>query len=91
MLGDDSLETTVSSKGRLRILKLLSQVEELNISEIARRTNLPYVSADQHLSILQKMGLVEEKVFGRIRIFKFKNESKRCQAVKKFIEDWYST
>jgi len=91
MRGDDSLETAVSSKGRLRILRLLSQVEEMNISEIARRTNLPYISTDQHLKLLRRTGLVEEKVFGRIRIFKFRNENKKCQAVKRFFEDWYST
>lgn len=91
MDGDSSLEDVVASKGRLKILRLLSQVKELNISEIARRTSLPYVSTHRHLEVLKRMGLVEEKVFGRIRIFKFVEENVRCRAVKQLFETWYTT
>jgi DNA-binding transcriptional ArsR family regulator len=83
-----ALEEVIASKGRFKILKLLAEVRELNISEIARKTNTAYVSADHHLKLLKEMGLVEEKVFGKIRIFRFRDEDMRCQTLRRFLEDW---
>jgi len=83
-----AFEDIFSSKGRTRILKVLSEVGELNISEIARRVELNYTTTNQHLQKLKDAGLVQEKKFGRIRIFRFKNEDQRAQMIKNFIEFW---
>jgi len=85
------LEDIISSKGRFKILELLATVRELNISEIARKTNTAYISTNRHLKLLKKAGLVEEKIFGKIRIFRFRDEDKRCQAFRHFIEEWRAT
>jgi DNA-binding transcriptional ArsR family regulator len=45
------IEDIFSSKGRVRILKILSEIGELNISEIAKRAKLNYTSTNQHFSI----------------------------------------
>ncbi len=87
---DDSLEAVIASRGRFKILRLLSQVHELNISEIAKRAGVPYISADRHLMVLKRSGIVEEKSFGRIRIFRFRDEDRRCQAVRRFLAAWQS-
>lgn len=83
----DPIEEVVTSKGRFRILRLLCRTRELNISEIARKTNLAYISANQHLKILKRFGLVEEKTFGRIRIFRYREEDKKCQILKQFFDN----
>ena len=83
-----TIEDIFSSKGRVRILKILSEAGELNISEIARRVELNYTTTNQHLNVLKVAGLIQEKKFGRIRIFRFKYEYPRAQAIKNLIDFW---
>jgi predicted transcriptional regulator len=88
---DNSLEKIFSSKGRIKIVKILAKEGELNISEIAKRAKLNYSTTNQHLDFLEKVGLVQEKIFGRIRIFRFKSENIKAQAIKNLFEIWEST
>lgn len=90
-LEEDSLEKIFSSKGRIKIVKVLVEVGELNISEIAKRANLNYSTTNQHLNFLEKAGLVQEKIFGRIRIYRFRTESIKAQAIKNLFEIWKSS
>jgi len=83
-----SIEDVFSSKGRVRILRILAEIEELNISEIARRAELNYATTNQHLQALENAGLVRHKRFGRIRIFRFNEEDSRAKLIKKLIENW---
>ena len=82
------IENVLSSKGRVRILKILVEVGELNITEIARRAGLNYSAANHHITALREMGLVEEKTFGKIRILSLKLEDKRVQAIRSLIDLW---
>jgi DNA-binding transcriptional ArsR family regulator len=82
------VEDVFSSKGRVKILRLLVEIGELNISEIARRAGLNYASANQHLGILESTGLVLHKSFGRIRIYRLNESSPYARAVKVLIESW---
>ena len=63
-------EELLGSRGRIRVLKVLSESGELNISEVSRRSGLNYTSVERHLMSLQKLGLAREKRYGKIRIFK---------------------
>jgi len=83
-----AIEEVFSSKGRVRILKILTEIGELNISEIARRAGLNYTTTNQHLQVLEEHKLVRHKSFGRIRIFRFDEENSRARMVKKLIEFW---
>ena len=82
------IEDVFSSRGRVRILRILVEIEELNISEIARRAGLNYATASQHLQTLANAGLVRHKRFGRIRIFRFNEQDPRSRLIKKLIENW---
>jgi len=89
-VGPVNLEDILSSRGRVRILKILVGVGELNISEIARRAALNYTTTNQHLNALVKAGLIQEKDFGKIRIFRFREENQRAQAIKQLVNFWES-
>ncbi len=80
------IEEIFSSKGKVKILKILALEGELNISEIARRAELNHSSTLAHLKSLESIGIVEEKTFGRIRIFRFKEEDPRAKAIKQLFE-----
>lgn len=83
-----AIEEVLSSKGRVVILKTLAEMEELNISAIARVANLNHSTATQHLNFLTKAGLVQEKRFGRIKIFRYCTENLKARSLKRLFEIW---
>jgi DNA-binding transcriptional ArsR family regulator len=85
---DTPLDEILSSRGRTRILMLLSDAVELNITEIAKSTGLNHSTTRGHLEHLEKIGLVEQKRFGRIRIYKYQETDPRAQALKTLIKVW---
>jgi DNA-binding transcriptional ArsR family regulator len=83
-----AIEEVFSSKGRVKILRILSEIGELNISEIARRAGLNYATTNQHLILLEKHKLIRHKTFGRIRIFRYNEENPRAILIRQLIENW---
>ena len=86
-----SIEDVFSSKGRVKILRILAEIGELNISEIARRAGLNYSTTNQHLQALENHKLVRHKTFGRIRIFRYNEENPRAKMIRQLIEFWEET
>jgi len=86
-----AIEEVLSSKGRVKILKILADIGELNISEIARRAGLNYTTTNEHLTALERSGLVMHKRFGRIRIFRFNENDPRAEMVRRLVELWEQT
>lgn len=82
------VEEVFSSRGRVRILRILSEIGELNISEIGRRARLNYTTTNEHLQVLESAGLIRHKSFGRIRIFRFNDENARARAIRDMMEVW---
>lgn len=82
------IEDIFSSRGRVRILRILSEIGELNISEIARRAGLNYSTTNEHLLVLEKAGLIRHKTFGRIRIYRFDETDARARSIKNLMELW---
>jgi DNA-binding transcriptional ArsR family regulator len=82
------VELLFSSRGRMKVIRLLAECGELNISEIARRAQLNHSTTRRHLLVLESAKLVQEKTFGRIRIYRYKIENIRALALRRFIELW---
>ncbi len=82
------LDQILTSSGRIRILSVLSQVEELHLTEIARRTDQSYSSTERHLRDLARVGVVQEHDYGRIRLFKLRLDQPRVKMLKELILAW---
>ena len=82
------IEDLLGSKARIKILKMLAINNELNISLIITKTNLNHTTVLKHLNFLKRTNLVQEKKFGRIKIYRYKNENVKARYLKKFIEIW---
>lgn len=82
------VEDVFSSRGRVRILRILFEIEELNISEIARRAKLNYATTNEHLQTLERAGIVRHKSFGRIRIYRYEDGNPKVDAIKELMEMW---
>ncbi|MGD9381164.1 MAG: winged helix-turn-helix domain-containing protein [Candidatus Thorarchaeota archaeon] len=91
---DDSfrvpIEELFSSRGRIKIIKELATSSELNISELCRRVSLNHSSTKSHLEVLIASGLVEEKMFGRIKIYRYRIEDHRARALRNLFGLWQS-
>ena len=72
----------------MRILSLLAEVEELHLSEIAKRTDQSYSATERHLRSLTGSEIVEEKDYGRVRIFRLKTNNPRARMLRHLILQW---
>ena len=82
------IEEVFSSKPRMKILKLVARLGALNVSDIARRINLNYSTTNQHLKLLESEGVLQQRIYGRIRIYKFNKCSPKARAVQNLIAAW---
>jgi len=85
-----AIEDIFSSRGRIKILKELAASNELNISELCRRVDLNHSSTKSHLEVLLSSGLIEEKKFGRIKIYRYKIEDLRARSLRSLFNLWES-
>ena len=83
-----NIEEVFSSKPRMKILRLVAQIGALNISDIARRINLNYSTTNQHLKLLESEGILQQRIYGRIRMYRFNGCSPKAIAVQNLIEVW---
>ncbi len=82
------IEDLLGSRGKIKILKVLARNEELSISQIINKTKLNHSNVNKHLNHLESHGLIQEKKFGRIKIFRYRIENIKARSLKKFIDIW---
>ncbi|MDG6985946.1 MAG: winged helix-turn-helix transcriptional regulator [Nitrososphaerota archaeon] len=78
----------MSSYGRTKVLTVMLETGELNISEIMRRSGLSHSATAKHLEFLTGAGILTEKRFNRIRIFRMDQASPLAGALSRFYADW---
>ncbi len=78
----------MSSYGRTKVLTIMLESGELNISEIKRRSGLSHSATSRHLEFLTKTGILTEKRFNRIRIFRVDQSSPLVGALTRFYSEW---
>ncbi|TKJ21961.1 MAG: ArsR family transcriptional regulator [Promethearchaeota archaeon Loki_b32] len=82
------IEDLMGSRARVKVLKTLALNGELAISQIIRKTRLNHTCVLKHLNYLKMMDLIQEKKFGRIKIFRYKMENMKARSLKKLIDIW---
>jgi DNA-binding transcriptional ArsR family regulator len=83
-----NVEDVFSSRLRMKILRIVVQIGELNGSEIARRLNVNYSTTSKHLKTLEDEGILAHKTYGRIRLYRLNEHSSRAKAVQTLVETW---
>ncbi|MDA4121891.1 MAG: winged helix-turn-helix domain-containing protein [Thaumarchaeota archaeon] len=84
------VEDVFSSSGRVRVMSIVLDSDELNISEITRRSGISHNSVSAHLDFLVRAGLLSEKRFNRIRIFRVNRSNPYTEVLDRFMRDWKS-
>ena len=82
------LEDVFSSKLRMKILELIYDLGSLNVSDIARRLNTNFASTAEHLKVLEDEGILQGLVYGRVRMYRFNENSAKAKAVQNLIDAW---
>ncbi len=82
------VEEVFSSKPRMKILKLVARLGELNVSDIARRIGMNFTSTNRHLRVLEEEKILQERTYGRIRMYRFNQASAKAKAVETLIDVW---
>ena len=83
-------EEILGTKARCKILKFLIQVPgmEAHISAIGVKTGLNHITVVKDLDFLVAIGFIQKKEFGRIKIYRFRDENVKAAAVKELIKFW---
>ncbi|MGD0397047.1 MAG: winged helix-turn-helix domain-containing protein [Nitrososphaerales archaeon] len=87
-MGGPQVEELLSSYGRTKVLTVMIKSGELNISEITRRSGLSHTSAVRHLEFLTESGILAEKRFNRIRIFRVDRSNPLVGVIARFLSEW---
>ncbi|MDR2699422.1 MAG: winged helix-turn-helix domain-containing protein [Nitrososphaerota archaeon] len=83
------IEDVLSSKTRIKILKLLDQKGQRHISDIARRIKINYTAADKHLRLLESEGILIEYTYGvRFRMYRLNETSEKAEIIQNLIHLW---
>ena len=61
---------------------------ELHLTEIAKRTEQSYSATERHLDDLSEAGIVEERDYGRVRVFKLNLTNDRAKLLQELILKW---
>jgi DNA-binding transcriptional ArsR family regulator len=72
----------------MKILKLIYQLGQLNVSDVARRLKLNYASTSSHLKLLEYESILQERKYGRVRMYRFNEGSAKAKAVENLIIAW---
>jgi DNA-binding transcriptional ArsR family regulator len=72
----------------MKILKLVAKLGELNVSDVARRLGLNFSATSRHLQVLEAEGILQERTYGRIRMYRFNQASRKAKAVQDLIDVW---
>jgi DNA-binding transcriptional ArsR family regulator len=81
------LEDVFCSKTRVKILKMLFKLGQLNTSDLACRLGANYATTLRSLSLLEREGIVTKRLSGKTRFFRFTN-SLKARAIMKVLEEW---
>ncbi len=80
------LEELFSSKGRIRVMLAVFRLGEANISRVVRETGLHHSIVARHLRKLVEVGLLEERRYGRIRLFRVNYTNPKTIVIRDLIE-----
>ncbi len=68
------IEEALCSRGRIRILYLLTRVGALNLTRIARDSKLSVEMTKRHLRRLSELGIISELRLGRFKFYELERK-----------------
>ena len=82
-----NVEDVFCSKVRMKVLVLLFRFGQMHTSAVAERLGASYGQALSHLEFLEREGVVEHRLSGRTKYFRFTNSVKALATIR-IVEEW---
>ena len=82
------IEDFLSSKTRVKIIKVLYALGELNIRRICQKVGSAYSIVKSNLEIMEELDIVQCKRYGRIRLYSLNNNNPKVKLLIRLIEVW---
>lgn len=76
------MSVVVGSRGRYKVLKVIYDYGEVNISRIVRETGLNYLYVRKYLDELKKTEVINERTFGRAKMYSINYASSKALLVR---------
>jgi len=73
-----------------RIVKVLSENEELTITQIELKARVNHRTALLYLGILRENGFIEEERIGRVRVYRINRDNDKIMSLIKFLSSYAS-
>lgn len=81
------LEQLLRSRGRVRVLKVVLERGQINISRLARETGLHHRIVSKYIEEFKSMGIVSEKRYGRLRVIEANLLDPRIGALRRLLRE----
>ncbi|MCE4621036.1 MAG: ArsR family transcriptional regulator [Desulfurococcales archaeon] len=81
------LEQLLRSRGRVRVLKVVLEKGQINISRLARETGLHHRIVSKYIEEFKSMGIVSEKRYGRLRVIEANLLDPRIGALRRLLRE----
>ena len=82
------IEEFLASKTRIKIIKVLHELGELNIRKICQRIGSAYSIVRKNLELMEELGIIHYKRYGRIRLYGLNNDNPKVRLLTRLIEIW---
>lgn len=79
------VEELFCKSGRVRVLRVLLEKGSINVTRLVKETGLHYRVVMEHVEYLKRLGLVEERRYGRLRIVEVNLGDPRVSALREIL------
>ncbi len=83
----DFIEELFASRSRIRVLRALLEIKEINVTRLSKLVEMNHRSMGQHIAALKELGIVEEKQFGKIKIVRIRDEDPRVKVIRSMFDE----
>jgi len=82
------IEDFLASKTRIKILKALYELGELNIRKICQRIGSAHSVVKENLELMEELELVQCRRYGRIKLYSLNSNNPKVRLLTRLIEAW---
>ncbi|MCE4614334.1 MAG: ArsR family transcriptional regulator [Desulfurococcales archaeon] len=81
------IEDVLSSRGRIRIIKILLKYGATNINTLIRESGLTHKLVSKYISELKEENLIAERRYGRLRVIEINYQNPKISMLKMLLEE----
>jgi len=81
------IEKLLRSPGRIRVLRVILERGQINVSRLARETGLHHRIVSKYIEEFRSMGIVDERRYGRLRVIEANLLDPKVAALRRILRE----